>query len=88
MFKWVLEKLVWKLFYFILFFLGNLEFLKFVILLLNSEFLIVLIKFRVKLLFVVDVEKCIKFCKDFIKKNFFKKLFNMKLFICFMKSDF
>ncbi|EHH66600.1 Zinc finger FYVE domain-containing protein 24, partial [Macaca fascicularis] len=82
------EKPVWKLPHPILPFSGNPESLKSVTLSSNSEPSTALTKPRAKSLSAVDVEKCTKPCKDSAKKNSFKKLLNMKLSICFMKSDF
>ncbi|XP_011792226.1 PREDICTED: FYVE, RhoGEF and PH domain-containing protein 6 [Colobus angolensis palliatus] len=82
------EKPVWKLPHPILPFSGNPESLKSVTLSSNSEPSTALTKPRAKSLSAVDVEKCTKPCKDSTKKNSFRKLLNMKLSICFMKSDF
>ncbi|XP_023364979.1 FYVE, RhoGEF and PH domain-containing protein 6 isoform X1 [Otolemur garnettii] len=80
------EKPVWKLPHPILPFSGNPESLKSVTS--NSEPSTALTKPRAKSLSAVDMERCTKPCKDSTKKNSFKKLLNMKLSICFMKSDF
>ncbi|XP_032154113.1 FYVE, RhoGEF and PH domain-containing protein 6 [Sapajus apella] len=82
------EKPVWKLPHPILPFSGNPESLKSVTISSNSEPSTALTKPRAKSLSAVDMEKCAKPCKDSTKKNSFKKLLNMKLSICFMKSDF
>ncbi|XP_003929626.3 FYVE, RhoGEF and PH domain-containing protein 6 [Saimiri boliviensis] len=82
------EKPVWKLPHPILPFSGNPESLKSVTISSNSEPSTALTKPRAKSLSAVDMEKCTKPCKDSTKKNSFKKLLNMKLSICFMKSDF
>ncbi|XP_053441550.1 FYVE, RhoGEF and PH domain-containing protein 6 isoform X2 [Nycticebus coucang] len=80
------EKPVWKLPHPILPFSGNPETLKSVTS--SSEPSTALTKPRAKSLSAVDMERCTKPCKDSTKKNSFKKLLNMKLSICFMKSDF
>ncbi|KAF6339342.1 FYVE, RhoGEF and PH domain containing 6 [Rhinolophus ferrumequinum] len=82
------EKPVWKLPHPILPFSGNPESLKSVTVTSNSESSPALNKPRAKSLSAVDVERCTKPCKDMQKKNSLKKLLNMKLSICFMKSDF
>ncbi|XP_037369753.1 FYVE, RhoGEF and PH domain-containing protein 6 [Talpa occidentalis] len=86
--KGALEKPVWKLPHPILPFSGNPESLKSITISSNSEPSSTLTKPRAKSLSAVDVERCTKPCKDSQKKNSFKKLLNMKLSICFMKSDF
>ncbi|XP_068417651.1 FYVE, RhoGEF and PH domain-containing protein 6 isoform X1 [Eschrichtius robustus] len=82
------EKPVWKLPHPIIPFSGNPESLKFVTISSNSEPPTALTKPRAKSLSAVDAERCTKPCKDSQKKNSLKKLLNMKLSICFMKSDF
>uniref|UniRef100_A0A2K6FRZ4 FYVE, RhoGEF and PH domain containing 6 n=1 Tax=Propithecus coquereli TaxID=379532 RepID=A0A2K6FRZ4_PROCO len=82
------EKPVWKLPHPILPFSGNPESLKSITISSNSEPSPALTKPRAKSLSAVDMERCTKPCKDSTKKNSFKKLLNMKLSICFMKSDF
>ncbi|KAB0361751.1 hypothetical protein FD754_005907 [Muntiacus muntjak] len=82
------EKPVWKLPHPIIPFSGNPESLKSVTISSNSETPRALTKPRAKSLSAMDVERCTKPCKDSHKKNSFKKLLNMKLSICFMKSDF
>ncbi|XP_058424603.1 FYVE, RhoGEF and PH domain-containing protein 6 isoform X2 [Diceros bicornis minor] len=82
------EKPVWKLPHPILPFSGNPESLKSVTISSNSEPSTALTKPRAKSLSAMDVEKCTKPCKDSQKKNSLKKLLNMKLSLCFMKSDF
>ncbi|KAM5254959.1 FYVE, RhoGEF and PH domain-containing protein 6 isoform 2-T2 [Hipposideros larvatus] len=82
------EKPVWKLPHPILPFSGNPESLKSVTVFSNSEPPTALTKPRAKSLSAVDGERCTKPCKDTQKKNSLKKLLNMKLSICFMKSDF
>ncbi|XP_057598281.1 FYVE, RhoGEF and PH domain-containing protein 6 isoform X3 [Hippopotamus amphibius kiboko] len=82
------EKPVWKLPHPIIPFSGNPESLKSVTISSNSEPPTALTKPRAKSLSAVDVERCTKRCKDSQKKNSLKKLLNMKLSICFMKSDF
>ncbi|XP_045409173.1 FYVE, RhoGEF and PH domain-containing protein 6 isoform X2 [Lemur catta] len=82
------EKPVWKLPHPILPFSGNPESLKSVTVSSNNEPSTALTKPRAKSLSAVDMERCTKPCKDSTKKNSFKKLLNMKLSICFMKSDF
>ncbi|XP_014445749.1 FYVE, RhoGEF and PH domain-containing protein 6 isoform X3 [Tupaia chinensis] len=82
------EKPVWKLPHPILPFSGNPEFLKSVTISSSSESSTALTKPRAKSLSAVDMERCTKPCKDTPKKSSFKKLLNMKLSICFMKSDF
>ncbi|XP_075863215.1 FYVE, RhoGEF and PH domain-containing protein 6 isoform X1 [Microcebus murinus] len=82
------EKPVWKLPHPILPFSGNPESLKSVTISSNNEPSTGLTKPRAKSLSAVDMERCTKPCKDSTKKNSFKKLLNMKLSICFMKSDF
>ncbi|XP_039092556.1 FYVE, RhoGEF and PH domain-containing protein 6 isoform X2 [Hyaena hyaena] len=82
------EKPVWKLPHPILPFSGNPESLKSVTVSSNSEPSTAMTKPRAKSLSAMDVERCTKPCKDSQKKNSFKKLLNMKLSICFMKSDF
>ncbi|XP_059968203.1 FYVE, RhoGEF and PH domain-containing protein 6 isoform X3 [Mesoplodon densirostris] len=82
------EKPVWKLPHPIIPFSGNPESLKSVTISSNSEPPTALTKPRAKSLSAVDVERCTKPCKDSQKKNSLKKLLNMKLSICFMKSDF
>ncbi|XP_016077257.1 PREDICTED: FYVE, RhoGEF and PH domain-containing protein 6 isoform X2 [Miniopterus natalensis] len=82
------EKPVWKLPHPILPFTGNPESLKSISISSNSEFSTTLTKPRAKSLSAVDMDRCTKPCKDSQKKNSFKKLLNMKLSICFMKSDF
>ena len=82
------EKPVWKLPHPIIPFSGNPESLKSVTMSSNSETPRALTKPRAKSLSAMDVERCTKPCKDSHKKNSFKKLLNMKLSICFMKSDF
>lgn len=81
------EKPVWKLPHPIIPFSGNPESLKSVTISSNSETPTPLTKPRAKSLSAVDVERCTKPCKDSHKKNSLKKLLNMKLSICFMKSD-
>ncbi|KAM9230203.1 FYVE, RhoGEF and PH domain-containing protein 6 [Dugong dugon] len=82
------EKPVWKLPHPILPFSGNPESLKSVRMSSNSEPSNSLTKPRAKSLSAVDAERSTKPCKDSQKKNSLKKLLNMKLSICFMKSDF
>ncbi|XP_014696709.3 FYVE, RhoGEF and PH domain-containing protein 6 isoform X2 [Equus asinus] len=82
------EKPVWKLPHPILPFTGNPESLKSVAISSNSEPSTALTKPRAKSLSAMDAEKCTKPCKDSQKKNSLKKLLNMKLSLCFMKSDF
>ncbi|KAM7116376.1 FYVE, RhoGEF and PH domain-containing protein 6 isoform 2-T2 [Molossus nigricans] len=82
------EKPVWKLPHPILPFTGNPESLKSITVSSNSEPSTALTKPRAKSLSAVDMERCTKPCKDSQKKNSIKKLFNMKLSICFTKSDF
>uniref|UniRef100_A0A8C3YLY6 FYVE, RhoGEF and PH domain-containing protein 6 n=1 Tax=Catagonus wagneri TaxID=51154 RepID=A0A8C3YLY6_9CETA len=82
------EKPVWKLPHPIIPFSGNPESLKSVTISSNSEPATALTKPRAKSLSAVDMERCTKPCKDSQKKNSLKKLLNMKLSICFMKSDF
>ncbi|XP_042803317.1 FYVE, RhoGEF and PH domain-containing protein 6 isoform X1 [Panthera leo] len=82
------EKPVWKLPHPILPFSGNPESLKSVTISSNSEPSTATTKPRAKSLSAMDVERCTKPCKDSQKKNSLKKLLNMKLSICFMKSDF
>ncbi|XP_007503285.2 FYVE, RhoGEF and PH domain-containing protein 6 [Monodelphis domestica] len=78
------EKPVWKLPHPILPFPGNQESLKST----NSEVFPSLTKPRAKSLSAMDMDRCNKPCKDPQKKNSLKKLLNMKLSICFTKSDF
>uniref|UniRef100_A0A8C0LFN7 FYVE, RhoGEF and PH domain containing 6 n=1 Tax=Canis lupus dingo TaxID=286419 RepID=A0A8C0LFN7_CANLU len=82
------EKPVWKLPHPILPFSGNPESLKSVTISSNSELSTAMTKPRAKSLSAMDAERCTKPCKDTQKKNSLKKLLNMKLSICFMKSDF
>ncbi|XP_077932545.1 FYVE, RhoGEF and PH domain-containing protein 6 isoform X2 [Halichoerus grypus] len=83
------EKPVWKLPHPILPFSGNPESLKSVTTISsNSELSTAITKPRAKSLSAMDAERCTKPCKDTQKKNSLKKLLNMKLSICFMKSDF
>ncbi|XP_060051531.1 FYVE, RhoGEF and PH domain-containing protein 6 isoform X2 [Erinaceus europaeus] len=82
------EKPMWKLPHPILPFPGNPESLKAVSVSSNSKPSAALTKPRAKSLSAMDIERCNKPCKDSQKRNSFKKLFNMKLSICFMKSDF
>ncbi|XP_032202606.1 FYVE, RhoGEF and PH domain-containing protein 6 isoform X5 [Mustela erminea] len=82
------EKPVWKLPHPILPFSGNPESLKSVTTSSNSELSTAITKPRAKSLSAMDAERCTKPCKDTQKKNSLKKLLNMKLSICFMKSDF
>ncbi|XP_006179932.1 FYVE, RhoGEF and PH domain-containing protein 6 isoform X2 [Camelus ferus] len=82
------EKPVWKLPHPIIPFSGNPESLKSVSISSNSEPSTALTKPRAKSLSAVDMERCTKPCKDSQKKSSLKKLLNMKLSICFMKSDF
>ncbi|XP_037702204.1 FYVE, RhoGEF and PH domain-containing protein 6 isoform X2 [Choloepus didactylus] len=82
------EKPVWKLPHPILPFLGNPESLKSVTISSNNETSNALTKPRAKSLSAMDVEGSTKPCKDSQKKNSLKKLLNMKLSICFVKSDF
>ncbi|XP_044535099.1 FYVE, RhoGEF and PH domain-containing protein 6 [Gracilinanus agilis] len=82
------EKPVWKLPHPILPFPGNQESLKSTNLSSNSEVFPSLTKPRAKSLSAMDMDRCNKPCKDPQKKNSLKKLLNMKLSICFMKSDF
>ncbi|XP_036618040.1 FYVE, RhoGEF and PH domain-containing protein 6 [Trichosurus vulpecula] len=82
------EKPVWKLPHPILPFPGNPESLKSTNLSSNSESFPSLTKPRAKSLSAVDMDRCNKPCKDPQKKNSLKKLLNMKLSICFTKSDF
>ncbi|XP_055973909.1 FYVE, RhoGEF and PH domain-containing protein 6 isoform X1 [Sorex fumeus] len=82
------EKPVWKLPHPILPFLGNPESLKSVAVSSDGGPSAALTKPRAKSLSAVDVERCTKPIKDSPKKNSLKKLLNMKLSICFMKSDF
>ncbi|XP_072511703.1 FYVE, RhoGEF and PH domain-containing protein 6 [Notamacropus eugenii] len=82
------EKPVWKLPHPILPFPGNPESLKSSNLSSNSESFPSLTKPRAKSLSAVDMDRCNKPCKDPQKKSSLKKLLNMKLSICFMKSDF
>ncbi|XP_027447446.1 FYVE, RhoGEF and PH domain-containing protein 6 isoform X3 [Zalophus californianus] len=82
------EKPVWKLPHPILPFSGNPESLKSVTISSNSELSTAITKPRAKSLSAMDAERCTKPCKDTQKKNSLKKLLNMKLSICFMKSDF
>ncbi|XP_004675862.1 PREDICTED: FYVE, RhoGEF and PH domain-containing protein 6 [Condylura cristata] len=85
--KRALEKPVWKLPHPILPFPGTPESLKSITVSSNSEPSSTLTKPRAKSLSAMDVERCTKTCKDSQKKNSFKKLLNMKLSICSMKSD-
>ncbi|XP_044084751.1 FYVE, RhoGEF and PH domain-containing protein 6 isoform X3 [Neovison vison] len=82
------EKPVWKLPHPILPFSGNPESLKSVTTSSNSELSTAITKPRAKSLSAMDAERCTKPCKDTQKKNSLKKLLNVKLSICFMKSDF
>ncbi|XP_006888625.1 PREDICTED: FYVE, RhoGEF and PH domain-containing protein 6 [Elephantulus edwardii] len=83
------EKPVWKLPHPILPFSGNPESLKSVRTSLSaSQPAPALTKPRAKSLSAVDVERSTKSCKEPPKKNSFKKLLNLKLSVCFMKSDF
>ncbi|XP_036746884.1 FYVE, RhoGEF and PH domain-containing protein 6 isoform X2 [Manis pentadactyla] len=82
------EKPVWKLPHPILPFLGNPESLKSVTISSSSEPSTALTKPRAKSLSAVDMDRCTKPCKDSQKKTSLRKLLNMKLSICFMKSDF
>ncbi|XP_004700445.1 FYVE, RhoGEF and PH domain-containing protein 6 isoform X2 [Echinops telfairi] len=82
------EKPVWKLPHPILPFSGKPESLKSVRMSSNSGSSATQIKPRAKSLSAVDVVRSTKPCKDTPKKNSFKKLLNLKLSICFMKSDF
>uniref|UniRef100_A0A4X2MDN9 FYVE, RhoGEF and PH domain containing 6 n=1 Tax=Vombatus ursinus TaxID=29139 RepID=A0A4X2MDN9_VOMUR len=82
------EKPVWKLPHPILPFPGNPESFKSANLSSNGESFPSLTKPRAKSLSAVDMDRCNKPCKDPQKKNSLKKLLNMKLSICFMKSDF
>lgn len=82
------EKPVWKLPHPIIPFSGTPESLKSVTISSNSETSSALTKPRAKSLSAMDVERCTKPCKDSHKKSSLKKLLNMKLSICFMKSDF
>ncbi|XP_047595567.1 FYVE, RhoGEF and PH domain-containing protein 6 isoform X3 [Lutra lutra] len=82
------EKPVWKLPHPILPFSGNPESLKSVTTSSNSELSTAITKPRAKSLSAMDAERCTKPCKDTQKKNSLKKLLNMKLSICFIKSDF
>uniref|UniRef100_A0A452FDX6 FYVE, RhoGEF and PH domain-containing protein 6 n=1 Tax=Capra hircus TaxID=9925 RepID=A0A452FDX6_CAPHI len=86
--KWASEKPVWKLPHPIIPFSGTPESLKSVTISSNSETSSALTKPRAKSLSAMDVERCTKPCKDSHKKSSLKKLLNMKLSICFMKSDF
>ncbi|XP_053518254.1 FYVE, RhoGEF and PH domain-containing protein 6 isoform X1 [Artibeus jamaicensis] len=82
------EKPVWKLPHPILPFSGNPESLKSITISSNSEPSTALTKPRAKSLSAVDTERCTKPCKDSQKKISLKKLLNMKLSICFTKTDF
>ncbi|XP_073940247.1 FYVE, RhoGEF and PH domain-containing protein 6 isoform X2 [Castor canadensis] len=82
------EKPVWKLPRPILPFFGNPESLKSVIVSSYSEPSTSLTKRRAKSLSAMDMGRCTKPCKDAPKKNSFKKLLNVKLSLCLMKSDF
>ncbi|XP_004465815.1 FYVE, RhoGEF and PH domain-containing protein 6 isoform X2 [Dasypus novemcinctus] len=82
------EKPVWKLPHPILPFSRNPESLKSVTISSNSETSTSVTKPRAKSLSAMDVERSTKPCKDSQKKSSLKKLLNMKLSICFMKSDF
>ncbi|XP_070266940.1 FYVE, RhoGEF and PH domain-containing protein 6 isoform X2 [Myotis yumanensis] len=86
--KRTLEKPVWKLPHPILPFKGNPESLKSITTSSNSEASNALTKPRAKSLSAVDMDRCTKPCKDSQRKPSLKKLLNMKLSICFMKSDF
>nr|KAF6368432.1 FYVE, RhoGEF and PH domain containing 6 [Myotis myotis] len=86
--KRTLEKPVWKLPHPILPFKGNPESLKSITTSSNSEPSNALTKPRAKSLSAVDMDRCTKPCKDSQRKHSLKKLLNMKLSICFMKSDF
>ncbi|KAJ6656376.1 hypothetical protein lerEdw1_003879 [Lerista edwardsae] len=82
------EKPVWKLPHPILPFLGSPEALKNTKRSKSSELPRVVTKPRAKSLSSVDVERIHKPPKEPPKKNSFKKLLNMKLSVCVMKSDF
>ncbi|XP_029457455.1 FYVE, RhoGEF and PH domain-containing protein 6 isoform X2 [Rhinatrema bivittatum] len=83
--KWVSEKPVWKLPHPILPFSGSPECLKSAS---NSEPSTIVTKPRAKSLSSVDIERVEKPVKDCPKKSSLKKLLNMKLSVCIMKSDF
>lgn len=82
------EKPVWKLPHPILPFLGSPEALKNTKRSKNSELPRAMTKPRAKSLSSVDAERIHKPPKEPPKKNSFKKLLNMKLSVCIMKSDF
>nr|XP_033809188.1 FYVE, RhoGEF and PH domain-containing protein 6 isoform X2 [Geotrypetes seraphini] len=79
------EKPVWKLPHPILPFSGSPECLKAAS---NSEPSTIVIKPRAKSLSSVDIERVERPAKDCPKKSSLKKLLNMKLSVCIMKSDF
>ncbi|XP_074082706.1 FYVE, RhoGEF and PH domain-containing protein 6 [Macrotis lagotis] len=82
------EKPVWKLPHPILPFPGNPESFRSANLSSNSESFPSLTKPRAKSLSAMDMDRCNKPCKDPQKKNSLRKLLNMKLSLCLMKSDF
>ncbi|XP_074867816.1 FYVE, RhoGEF and PH domain-containing protein 6 [Carettochelys insculpta] len=82
------EKPVWKLPHPILPFSGNPESLKAANIATNSELSTAVIKPRAKSLSSVDIGRTDKPSKDTHKKNTLKKLLNIKLSVCTMKSDF
>ncbi|NXL86551.1 FGD6 protein, partial [Alectura lathami] len=82
------EKPVWKLPHPILPFSGNSESLKTASIAPSFSHLTAVTKPRAKSLSSVDMERTDKPCKDPQKKNSLKKFLNMKLSVCFMKSDF
>lgn len=82
------EKPIWKLPHPILPFSGNTESLKTANMATSFNHLTVVTKPRAKSLSSVDMERTDKPCKDHQKKNSLKKFLNMKLSVCFMKSDF
>ncbi|NXM68865.1 FGD6 protein, partial [Serilophus lunatus] len=82
------EKPVWKLPHPILPFSGNSESLRTANIATNFNHLTVVTKPRAKSLSAVDMDRTDKPCKDHQKKNSLKKFLNMKLSVCFLKSDF
>nr|XP_006118361.1 FYVE, RhoGEF and PH domain-containing protein 6 isoform X1 [Pelodiscus sinensis] len=82
------EKPVWKLPHPILPFSGNPDSLKTANVATNSDFSTAVTKPRAKSLSSVDMERTNKSSKDTQKKNALKKLLNIKLSVCIMKSDF
>ncbi|XP_038612207.1 FYVE, RhoGEF and PH domain-containing protein 6 [Tachyglossus aculeatus] len=81
------EKPVWKLPHPILPFSGSPESLKAVGMPSASQSLTSLMKPRAKSMSSVDIERTEKPCKNSQKKNTLKRLLNMKLSLCIMKSD-